>query len=96
MNRAAEDCADKYPQDSREVSKLSGKNWADKGACAGYRREVVPEQNIPVCGVIIFPVSKRMGGRGAISIEYEDFGDDELRVVPVRYGEQKQSYNYQG
>jgi hypothetical protein len=30
-----------------------------------------------------------MGGRGAISIEYEDFGDDELSVKPVRYGEQK-------
>jgi hypothetical protein len=94
MNRAAEGCADKYPQDSRQVSELSGKNRADEGACAGYGREMVPEQNIPVCWVVIFPVSKRMGRRGAISVEYEDFGDDKLSVKPVRYGKQKQSYNY--
>jgi hypothetical protein len=89
VDRPAEDCADEYPQSSRQVSKLSGKNRTDERACAGYRREVMPEQNIPVCGVIIFPVSKRMGGRGTISIEYEDFSDDELSVKPVRYGEQK-------
>jgi hypothetical protein len=89
MNRAAEDCADEYPQGSRQVSELSGKNRTDERACAGYGREVVSEQNIPICRVIIFPVSKRMGGRGAISVEYEDFGDDELSVKPVRYGEQK-------
>jgi hypothetical protein len=89
VNRAAEDCADKYPQDSRQVSELSGKNRTDEGACAGYGREVVPEQNIPVCGVIIFPVSKRMSRRGAIGVEYEDFGNDELSVKPVRYGKQK-------
>jgi hypothetical protein len=35
-----------------------------------------------------------LGRRGTIRIEYEDFSDDELSVKPVRYGEQKQSYNY--
>jgi hypothetical protein len=68
---------------------LCSENRADERACAGYGREMVPEQNIPVCGVIILPVSKRMGGRGAISVEYEDFGDDEFGVEPVRYDEQK-------
>ena len=89
MNRTAEDCADEYPQDSRQVSELSGKNRADERACAGYGCEVVPEQNIAVGGVIILAVSKRMGGRGAIGVEYEDFGDDEFSVEPVRYGKHK-------
>ena len=35
-----------------------------------------------------------LGGRGTIRVEYEDFSDDELSVKSVRYGEQKQSYNY--
>jgi hypothetical protein len=89
VNRAAEDCAYEYPQNTRQVSELSSKDRPDKRACARYRREVVPEQNIPVCRVIILPVPKRMGWRGTICVEHKDFGDDELGVESVRYREKK-------
>jgi hypothetical protein len=30
-----------------------------------------------------------LGGRGTIMVEYKNFGDDELGVESVRYGENK-------
>ena len=85
----AENGADEYPQKAGQITKLCRQNRADKRARAGYGREVMPEQDVSVCGMVILPVAQGIGRRRPGAVEHENFGDDKLCIESVRYCEQE-------
>ena len=84
LHGAGEDDADDDPDRARQEAHLGGQHRADERAGAGDRREVVPEQDAPVGGLVVVPVVEPLGGRGALVVGAEHLLRDEARVEAVR------------
>lgn len=94
MDGAAYTSADKYPQKTGQESELRGEDRPDKRACARYRGEVVAEQNIFICGMIVPAVLECVGRSRDPVIKDQNLGYYEFRVESVGEREYQKAYDY--
>ena len=84
MNRAAQHRSDENPQKTRQESKLRRQDRADQRPGAGYRREMMAEEDKFISRMIIFAVAQGMRRGRPPAVQDKDFGNNELSVKAVR------------
>ena len=84
LHRAAERDADDDPERAREVAELRRERWPHEGPGARDRREVVAEDDPPVCWHEVAAVVEPHRRSRPRRVEGKDVGRDELAVEAIR------------
>ncbi len=83
LHAAAEDRTGKYPESAGKIAELRRQHRADQRAGSGDGGEMVPEDHPFVGGNKVAAIFQPLGRCGALSIQDQHFGRDELAVETV-------------
>ena len=93
MDGAPEDSAYKNPQKTRQKPELRREDRAYERTRPRDSGEMVAEEDIPVCGMVIPAVFKGMRGRGAFIIKDEDLCNNKFSIKTICQREYKKGDN---